>query len=160
LQKIGEGDLVLQVQGEGVLSPTTEAGISKDKDEKAKLSDIITVLNNKFGTEFNEADKLFFDQIEEELFLDEDLRKRALNNPLENFKYAFEEVFTEKLIERMDSNQSIFEKVMENSEFSSDVKSWFTKKVYERFNDEDVPPTHDEIGQSRVERIFSQENEE
>ncbi len=160
LQKIGEGDLVLQVQGEGVLSPTTEAGISREKDEKAKLSDIITVLNNKFGTEFNEADKLFFDQIEEELFLDQDLRKRALNNPLENFKYAFEEVFTEKLIERMDSNQSIFEKVMENSEFSNDVKSWFTKKVYERFNDEDAPPTHDERGKSRVERIINQEDEE
>lgn len=159
LQKVGEGDLVLQVQGEGFLNPTTEAGISRDKDEKAKLSDIITVLNSKFGTEFNEADKLFFDQIEEELFQDADLRKRALNNPLENFKYAFEEVFTEKLIERMDSNQSIFEKVMEDSEFSSDVKKWFTKKVYERFNTDDAPPTHDDKGRSRVERIFNQDEE-
>ncbi len=49
---------------------------------------------------------------------------------------------------------------MEDSEFSSDVKSWFTKKVYERFNNDDAPPTHDEMGHTRVERIFSQENEE
>ncbi len=158
LQKIGEGDLVLQVQGEGYLNPATETGISRDKDEKARLSDIITVLNSKFGTEFNEADKLFFDQIEEELFQDEDLRKRAKNNPIENFKYAFEDVFTNKMIERMDSNQSIFEKVMEDSEFSSDVRTWFTKKVYERFNREDVPPTHDEEGRTRVERIFDQDD--
>ncbi|OLE54404.1 MAG: restriction endonuclease subunit R [Acidobacteria bacterium 13_1_20CM_3_53_8] len=134
LQKLGEGDLVLEIQGEHALTPTTEAGISRDKDEKAKLSDIIAKLNSKFGTDFNEADKLFFDQIEEELFQDEDLKKRALNNPLENFKYAFEDVFINKLIERMDSNQEIFEKIMENAEFKNDVKEWLTKKIYDRFN--------------------------
>lgn len=49
---------------------------------------------------------------------------------------------------------------MEDSEFSSDVRTWFTKKVYERFNADDTPPTHDEKGRTRVERIFAQENEE
>jgi type I restriction enzyme, R subunit len=135
LQKIGDGELVLEIQGEHALKPTTEAGISRTEDEKERLSNIINVLNDKFGTDFNEADKLFFDQIEAELFLDEDLRKRALNNPRENFKYAFEDVFINKLIERMDSNQEIFEKIMENPEFKNDVKDWLTKKIYERFHD-------------------------
>ncbi|MGB7070532.1 MAG: type I restriction endonuclease [Pyrinomonadaceae bacterium] len=138
LQKVGEGDLVLEVQGEGALTPTTEAGIKRVEEERARLSDIITVLNEKFGTEFNEADKLFFDQIEEELFLDEELKKRALNNPIENFKYAFDEVFINKLIERMDSNAEIFEKVMADSEFSADVKEWLTKRIYKRFKDQDI----------------------
>lgn len=35
----------------------------------------------------------------------------------------------------MNSNTEIFEKVMENSEFSIDVKEWLTKKIYERFNE-------------------------
>jgi len=135
LQKIGEGDLVLQVQGEHGLDPTTEAGISRTKDEKEKLSNIINLLNDKFGTDFNDADKLFFDSIEEELFLDEDLKKRALNNPLDNFKYAFEEVFINKLIERMDGNQEIFDKIMVDNEFKNVVKDLLTKKIYQRFND-------------------------
>lgn len=135
LQKIGEGDLVLQVQGEFGLDPTTEAGIARSKDEKDRLSNIIKLLNDKFGTDFNEADKLFFDQIEEELYQDEELKIRALNNPLDNFKYAFEEVFINKLIERMDGNQEIFDKIMENTEFKNDVKNWLTKKIYQRFND-------------------------
>lgn len=135
LQKIGEGDLVLQVQGEYGLDATTEAGISRPKEEKEKLSNIINLLNEKFGTDFNEADRLFFDQIEEELYQDEDLKKRALNNPLDNFRYAFEEVFINKLIERMDSNQEIFDKIMENTEFKNDVKDWLTKKIYQRFNE-------------------------
>ena len=135
LQKIAEGDLVLQVQGEFGIDTTTEAGISRPKDEKDKLSNIIKVLNDKHGTDFNDADKLFFEQIEEELYRDEDLKKRALNNPLDNFKYAFEEVFINKLIERMDSNQEIFDKIMENSEFKNDVKDWLIKKIYQRFNE-------------------------
>ncbi len=61
--------------------------------------------------------------------MDIDLKKRALNNPIDNFKYAFEEVFVHKLIERMDSNQEIFEKIMENPEFKNDVKNWLTKKL-------------------------------
>ncbi|HXD34037.1 MAG TPA: hypothetical protein VN643_23165 [Pyrinomonadaceae bacterium] len=135
LQKVGEGDLVLEIQGETALTPTTEAGITRDKDERAKLSDIITTLNSKFGTDFNAADRLFFDQIEEELFQDEDLKQRALSNPLENFKYAFEDVFIDKLIERMDSNQEIFVKIMENTDFKDDVKDWLIQRIYRRFND-------------------------
>lgn len=135
LQKIAEGSLLLQVQGEFGIDPTTEAGISRPKDEKDRLSNIIKVLNEKYGTDFNDADKLFFDQIEEELYQDEDLKKRALNNPIDNFKYAFEEVFINKLIERMDSNQEIFDKIMGNAEFKNDVKDWLTQKIYQRFNE-------------------------
>ncbi len=135
LQKIADGDLVLQVQGEVGIEPTTEAGISRPKEEKDKLSNIIKVLNDKYGTDFNDADKLFFEQIEEELYQIEDLKRRALNNPIENFKYAFEEVFINKLIERMDSNQEIFDKIMENAEFKNDVKDWLTRKIYQRFNE-------------------------
>lgn len=135
LQKIAEGDLVLQVHGEHSLDPTTEAGISRPKDEKDKLSNIIRLLNDKFGTDFTEADRLYFEQIEQALYENEELKVRAKNNPIENFKYAFEEVFIQTLIDRMDANQDIFEKIMENSEFKQDVKDWLTKKIYQRFNE-------------------------
>ena len=134
LQKIAEGDLILQVQGEHGLAPVTEAGISKPKDEKEKLSNIIKLLNDKFGTDFTEADRLYFEQIEQALYENEELKVRAKNNPIENFKYAFEEIFIQTLIDRMDANQDIFEKIMENSEFKQDVKEWLIKKIYNRFN--------------------------
>lgn len=136
LQKIAEGDLILQVQGEHGLDPTTEAGISRPKEEKDKLSNIIVVLNDKFGTEFTDADRLYFEQIEQALFENDDLKKRAKNNPLENFKYAFEEAFIQILIDRMENNQEIFDKIMDNMEFKNEVKEWLTKKIYQRFNEE------------------------
>ncbi len=60
LQKNAEGDLVLQVQGEHGLDPTTEAGISRPKEEKDKLSKIINVLNDKYGTEIYRCRPLIF----------------------------------------------------------------------------------------------------
>lgn len=137
LQKIAEGDLILQVQGEYGLDPTTEAGISREKDEKERLSNIIKLLNDKFGTDFTDADRLYFEQIEQALYENEELKIRAQNNPIENFKYAFDEVFIQALIDRMDANQDIFEKIMVNSEFKQDVKEWLTKRIYQRFNEDE-----------------------
>ena len=65
--------MFLQVQGEHGLDPTTEAGISRLKDEKDKLSNILNVLNDKYGTEFTDADKLYFDQIDRKEYLFKDV---------------------------------------------------------------------------------------
>lgn len=136
LTKIAEDDLVLKIQGEDILKPVTEAGIKRTEDEKEKLSTIINVLNDKYGTDFTEADKLFFDQIEEELFADDELKQWAINNPEDAFKFPFDEMFISKLIERMDSNGEIFEKIMSNPEFKEDVSDWLRNRIYKRFSGE------------------------
>ena len=137
LQKMAEGDLVLQIQGQVALGPTTEAGISRPKEERDKLSSIINVLNDKYGTEFTDADRLYFEQLEQALFENDDLKVRAQNNPIENFKYALEEVFIQTLIDRMRDNEEIFDKIMENPGFKADVREWLTTRMYQRFNSKD-----------------------
>lgn len=89
----------------------------------------------RFGTEFEEADKLFFDQIEAELVHDETLQTQARVNKIDTFKYAFEELFLSKLIDRMNQNQDIFEKILEDKAFGSLVREWMMKKVYARLNE-------------------------
>jgi len=137
LQKMSENSITLETKGEVPLNTTTEAGISRPKDERAKLSEIIDVLNDRFGTDFDAADKLFFDQIEAELFSDETLKQQAQNNDIENFKYGFEEVFIHKLIDRMEDNQKIFDRVMDSTDFKKTVQEWLLKKLYKRFNDDE-----------------------
>ena len=136
LQKIKEGSIELEAGKDGELDGLTEAGIKRAKDEKAALSEIIDVLNDRFGTEFEQADKLFFDQIETELMQDETLQTQAKANKIDTFKYAFEELFLSKLIDRMDQNQDIFEKILEDKAFGSLVREWMMKKVYSRLNKE------------------------
>ncbi|MCI5137752.1 MAG: type I restriction endonuclease subunit R, partial [Candidatus Electrothrix sp. AR1] len=139
LQKMKEGAIALEKNQDGELDGISEAGIKRPKNEEAALSEIIDLLNERFGTEFVQADKLFFDQIETELLKDQTLRTQAGANTLDTFKFPFEELFMNKLIERMEQNQDIFERILENKEdFGSVVMALIMKKVYDRFN-EPVP---------------------
>lgn len=54
--KVREGD------PEGVTSPT-DVGTGRAKEEKAPLSEIIQVLNDRFGTNFTDEDRFFFEQL-------------------------------------------------------------------------------------------------
>lgn len=135
LEKIKEGNIELQKGEEGVLPSMKEAGIQREKEEKEALSEIIKVLNDRFGTEFEEADRLFFEQIHEELIIDETLQKQAKANKIDTFKYAFEDVFIDKLIGRMDQNQDIFEKILEDKSFGDLVRKIMLNSVYKRLSE-------------------------
>ena len=135
LQKIAEHNIVMESLGIQELEVGGQAGIRLTKEEEANLSEIIEVLNKKFHTEFNTADKLFFDQIEEELIIHDGLKEQAQNNPMENFKFGFEELFLDKLIARMEQNQDIFTKMMDDKDFGDVVKGYMLKKVYLRLNE-------------------------
>ncbi len=137
LKKIKEGSIDLITGEDSELDGISEAGIKRAKEEKVALSEIIDVLNERFGTEFEEADRLFFDQIEAELMEDAMLQTQAKVNKLDTFKYAFEEMFIDKLIERMDQNQEIFEKILEDQSFGGLVKELMMKKVYARLNEDE-----------------------
>ena len=134
LQRVAEQNIVMEGQNEYGLEGMDGAGIRMNKEEQEALSEIINVLNNRFGTEFNDADKLFFDQIEAELILDDKLSEQAKNNTLSNFKFGFEDAFMDKLIARMEQNQDIFTKMMDDKNFGGLVKDYMLKKVYERLN--------------------------
>jgi type I restriction enzyme R subunit len=134
LQKVAEQSIFLESQGEYGLEGGNEAGIRMTKEEKAALSEIITVINKRFGTEFNQADKLLFDQIEEDMVADERLVAQAKSNTIENFKFGFKEAMLDAFIGRMDQNQDIFARMMDDQDFSGLVMDYMLKKVYGRLN--------------------------
>lgn len=136
LQKVREGQIVLQKDSESALQPSTESGMPRDKENQAKLSEIIDLLNKRFNTDFTDADKYFFSQIEEELIQNESLSQQAKSNSIQNFKYGFDEIFLTALIERMEDNQDIFTKIIDDPEFGDAVKAWMLKKVYDRLTEE------------------------
>lgn len=138
LQKIKDGSIDLTKDQDGELDGVSEAGIKRAKEEKAPLSEIIDILNERFGTEFEEADRLFFEQIESELINDDKLQTQARANKMDTFKYAFDDMFFNKLIERMEQNKDIFDKIVENKSFGSIVRELMLKSVYNKLNTERV----------------------
>lgn len=132
LQKISEGSIILESKGDIALQAPSELTGSK-KIEEEQLSTIIEYVNERFGTDFTNADQLFFDQIEEDLMSDENLSQQARNNSMENFRYPFNDVFIDKVIGRMEQNQEITDKIMNEDEFAELVKDLLLRKVYRKF---------------------------
>ena len=73
--------------------------------------------------------------------MDEKLGLQARSNTIDNFKYGFDDVFMDKLVERMDQNQDIFNKITDDKAFASVVKDYLLKRVYGRLKQpaEDKP---------------------
>ena len=67
--------------------------------------------------------------------MDETLKTQVCVNKIDTFKYAFDDLFLTKLIDRMDQNQDIFEKILENKAFGGVVKELLMKSVYLKLNE-------------------------
>ena len=61
------------------------------------LSQLIDVVNERFGTDFNQADQLFFDQIVEAAMADDGLRQAAAVNPGDKFELVFKNLLENAL---------------------------------------------------------------
>lgn len=61
---------------------------SEPEEERAPLSEISEDLNDRFGTEFTEADRLFFEQIKESAAENEAMHQTALANSLDSFEFV------------------------------------------------------------------------
>lgn len=101
MQRVDSGAINLNHgDAQGVKSPT-DVGSAKAKDEKAPLSEIIEVLNERFGTEFSKEDRLFFEQIKEKAVKNPKMIDTALSNPLDKFQLGIKKMIADLMIERM-----------------------------------------------------------
>ncbi len=84
----------------GVKSPT-DVGTGKAKEEKAPLSEIIEVLTDRFGTNFTEEDRLFFEQIKEKATKSPDVVRLRRANPFNKFQLGLRQMLENLMIQRM-----------------------------------------------------------
>ena len=111
-----------------------EVGSGQQHDEGVPLSRLIDVVNERFGTDFTQADQLFFDQIIEAAVKDDSLREAAGVNPEEKFSLVFSNLLQTLFIERMEQNEDIFARFMNEKSFQNLVTEWISKEVYSRFS--------------------------
>ncbi|SFM46364.1 type I restriction endonuclease subunit R [Salibacterium qingdaonense] len=132
LQKQQEGTIALESGGDYAVGGHVASGSKKSEDDKDNLSSIIERLNERFATDFNDSDRLSMEAVEEEMYNDIDLAQKARSNSMDNYRYAFEKEFINKWIERMDKDQNIFSKIMDDDEFKEMMMLEMMKRVYER----------------------------
>ena len=132
LEKTGEDSIFL---GEGearALDGPAEVGSGVVREQPVPLSQLIEIVNGRFGADFNEADRLFFDQIVEAALADGGLRQAAAVNPENKFELVFKNLLERLFIERMDQNQEIFVRYMNDAPFRQVVGELMASEAYRR----------------------------
>ena len=132
LQKISEGSISLGDGDARPLDGPTEVGSGQVHSESVPLSQLIDLINERFGTDFNQADQLFFDQIVEAAMADDGLRQAAAVNPGDKFELVFKNLLETLFVERMDQNEEIFVRFMNDPKFQTVVTSWMASEAYKR----------------------------
>ena len=103
-----------------------------------QLSTLVDKLNERFGTEFTPADQLFFDQVRETAVANEKLRQAVMANSLENFEPVFNKQLENLFIERMDGNEEIFIRLMNDESFRNVAATYLVKAVYSQVKETTV----------------------
>ncbi|WP_310600684.1 type I restriction endonuclease [Desulfobulbus sp.] len=138
LQRVFSGAIKLR-EGEGeygVKSPT-DVGTGKAKEEKAPLSEIIGVLNDRFGTNFTEEDRLFFEQIKEKATKSPEVVRLRRANPFDKFQLGLRQMLEDLMIQRMGENDKIVSRYMDDKVFEDAAFAVLSKVIYETIPAED-----------------------
>lgn len=135
LQKISEGSIDLKQGDSHPQFGPTEVGTGQVREAPVKLSQVIEILNDRFGTDFNQADQLFFDQLIEVATTSEALQQAARVNSADKFTLVFKRLLESLFVERMDQNETIFARYMNDRDFQAVVAEWMGTEVYQRLKD-------------------------
>ena len=132
LQKLSEGSICLKEGEAPTLDGPSEVGSGLVRDAPIALSRLIDIVNERFGTDFNQADQLFFDQVVEAAVADEAMKQAAAVNPEDKFELVFRNLLETLFVERMDQNESIFVRYMNDPAFQKVVTEWLSREAYRK----------------------------
>ena len=133
LQKTSEGSAALSAGDTATVSGPTSVGTGKPSEEDVvPLSEIVDVLNEKFGTDFGPEDQLLFDQVVGDLTQDEQLAAQAKSNTMNNFKLAFDPKALAAFVARIERNEDIASQFMANDQLRQVAMQWMMQQVFEQ----------------------------
>ena len=132
LQKISEGSICMESGANYSVNGPTAVGTGASHDELVELSQLIDVLNQRLGTDFTPADQLFFDQLTEEAITNPDLMQAAAANAFDNFQIKFNKSFPDIMIDRMEGNQDIVARFLNDETFKQIVMQIVARQVYDQ----------------------------
>jgi type I restriction enzyme R subunit len=132
LQQVNEGAIHLHEGEAEPLKGPTDVGTAAAKDVEVALSTLVEKLNERFGTDFTEADQLFFDQVRASAERNEKIVEAAQANNFPNFSAYFDRILEDLFIDRMEGNEAIFSRVMGDEAFRKAAREHIAKEVYDR----------------------------
>ena len=131
LDRVFSGPIMVREGEAQYIKSPSDVGTGKAKDEKAPLSEIIDALNERFGTQFSEEDRLFFQQIKEKACKSEQIVRTAMANPLDKFELGIRKLIEDLMIERMGENDKIVTRYMADQEFQGSAFPILAREIFD-----------------------------
>jgi len=120
-----EPGVALPGEGKGALT----------EPELDKLSSLIAAMNERYGADLGEADKVWVDQQWVVVKQDEEMRDVALNNDRSQFEMVLEQKVKDLLIDRHDKNGVLFDLFFANPAFQVSLMRYLSG-TYDEFRSE------------------------
>jgi type I restriction enzyme R subunit len=108
-----------------------DVGKGKAKDEKVPLSEVIKVLNERFGTSLTDEDRFFFEQIREKATANEQVVKLRRANPFDKFQLGLRPLIEDLMVQRMADNDKIVTRHMDDKEFGNAAFDVLSQAIYD-----------------------------
>ena len=136
IKKTFEGSASLNRDSENVMLPPAQfEGSDKRKEQPECLETIIDRINKRFGTDFDESDILFIEQIQIDSISNKDLAKKAKANSLEDFTLAYNKEFKTLLFNRRKKNEKFFARIINDEEIMNYIISEILPEVYRKLRE-------------------------
>jgi type I restriction enzyme, R subunit len=120
-------------RGQGELEPRGAKGPTQAPEpEEEPLSQILKALNERFGTDFTEGDRVFIQQLEDRLAAHQALEASVRVNPEDNARLTFEQVVNDLLYEMMNTNFKFFRQVNDDQQFARVFLDWLFERYRKR----------------------------
>ncbi len=126
-----EGSVTLD-PGQSEVTTIFGDGRGRQEPEEESLSTIIERLNERFGTNWTDADQLFVDQIFEDLADHEPLQLEAGANLFSAFAFEFDKTFLSAVAGRLDRNEKIAGELLDKDELRQELLAARLPWVYAR----------------------------
>ncbi len=132
IQMMGESKLTLEDEQGEVYGMSAEAGKSAGEEEKVLLSDIIEKVNELFGINLGEEDRVTLDMIQERITTNDDVIKVMKGKNTEDVKQEhFRQVFKDTVIDFHGDRIDFYKAVMDPKVFPMLVDHMYRQMVRE-----------------------------
>ena len=131
---VDKGEKEIKLQAEGVLNPIS-AGVGEyAPDVNIKLSRILKDLNDAFGTDFTDDDKVFIGRVKDNMLQNKELLNKMEHNSKENVKAVFDKYFNQEMTNLLNSNTNFYKRVVDNEKLRERLKEDIFDLLYLEYN--------------------------
>lgn len=128
-----KGKKEIKLTGYGELKPNSDVGGEPIPSYNEALSVIIKKLNDAFGTDFTDDDKLFLAGIKNHLMGNKGLKNKIKSNSKRKVKVVFDSYFNEEMKILLNNNIEFYRRIVDNEKLKTRLKSLLFDSIYSAF---------------------------